>query len=229
MPRTLGDGKQENCTSYNIPTGKILIFCKLELKRVLWKRLNTESDPKITETSPKWIFWGVSCFFKNYRKSLKFNFQRKFPFFLSVSSIFWSDSSLSGFYIVEGFPNIFNPFPHFLGLFPFFKKSYKFSVCWSVSPFFGIRFFIFWVCFWFSKKKFNSQFVNRIPCFLDPLPHFSVYFRFSEKVVNSQFVDRFPLFFTSFLIFRVSSLISFKFSVSTFFYNIESFLRIKNT
>ena len=57
------------------------------------------------------IFRGISCFF------------------LSVFSSFRSDSGLSGSYIVEGFPNIFDPFSHFLGPFPVFRKSLKFSVC----------------------------------------------------------------------------------------------------
>ena len=53
-------------------------------------------------------------------------FLEEFPvFFLSVSLIF-----KVGFqsYIVEGFPNIFDPFPHFLDPFPVFKKSFKISV-----------------------------------------------------------------------------------------------------
>ena len=102
-------------------------------------------------------------------------------------------------------------FPIFLGLFPVFKKSFKFSVCWLVSSF-RVRFLYFWVNFQFSKTISNSQFVDQFPLFFDPFPHFWVLFPFSEKVVNSQFVDSFSLFLTRFLIFKVSSLISFKFS-----------------
>ena len=81
---------------------------------------------KIIGNPSKIIFWGIS------------------RFFLSVSPIFRSDSGLYGSYIFEGFPNIFegfpnifDPFPLFLGPFPVFRKSFKFSVCWSVSSFFG--------------------------------------------------------------------------------------------
>ena len=109
------------------------------------KRLNTESDPKKTETSRKWIFLRRFLFFQKLSEIPQIQFLEEFPvFFWSVSSIFRSDSGLSGSYIVEGFPNIFegfpnifDPFPHFLGPFPVFRKSLKFSVCWSVSSFFG--------------------------------------------------------------------------------------------
>ena len=127
--------------------------------------------PKKKETSPKWFFSGVSCFFKNYWKSLKSNFLRNFPLFLSISMIFRLDSGLYGSYIFEGFPNIFYLFPHFLGPFPVSRKSCKFSVCWSVSsflgpfPLFSVRFLFFRVCFRFSKKVSNSQFVDRFPLF----------------------------------------------------------------
>ena len=52
----------------------------------------------------------------------------------------------------------------FLGPFPIFRKSCKFSVCCSVSTFLG-----------------------SVSSFLGPFPVF-------KKVSNSQFVDRFPLF-----------------------------------
>ena len=85
------------------------------------------------------IFWGVS------------------HFLWSVSLIIRSDSGLYGSYIFEGFPNIFDPFPHFLGPFPVFRKSFKILVCWSVSPFFWVRFLFFWVRFRFSEKVLHSQ------------------------------------------------------------------------
>ena len=117
--------------------------CDESIWRVLWKRLNTESDPKKTETSPKWIFLRRFLFFQKLSEIPQIQFLEEFPVFF-CSSIFRSDSGLSGSNIVEefpnifeGFPNIFDPFPHFLGPFPVFIKSCKFSVCGSVSPFFG--------------------------------------------------------------------------------------------
>jgi len=116
------------------------IFLAPPLTKCIVARLSTRYRIQKTETSPKWFFWDVSCFFfKIYRKSLKSNFYMNFPFFLSVSLIFRTDSSLYRSYIFEGFPNIFDSFPHFWGLFPVFRKSFKFSVCWSVSP------YILWV------------------------------------------------------------------------------------
>jgi len=54
-------------------------------------------------------------------------------YFGSVSAIFTFDS----------FPVFLGPFLLFLGQFPVFRKSFKLSVCWSVSPFFGsLSFFL---------------------------------------------------------------------------------------
>ena len=104
---------------------------------VLWKHLNTESDPKKTEISQKLIFLRRFLFFQKLSEIPQIQFLEEFPiFFLSVFSIFSLDSCLSGFYIVEGFPNIFegfphifDVFPHFLGPFLVFRKSFKFLVC----------------------------------------------------------------------------------------------------
>ena len=63
----------------------------------------------------------------------------------------------------------FDPFPQIFGLFPVFKKSYKFSIYWAVS-FFLIRFRIFFVIFRFSEKFINFQFVWSVSCFFDPFP-----------------------------------------------------------
>ena len=41
---------------------------------VLWKRLNTESDPKKRKPPQINFFEGFAVFFKNYRKSLKSTF-----------------------------------------------------------------------------------------------------------------------------------------------------------
>jgi len=69
-------------------------------------------------------------------------FLRDFPIFLIRFLIF---GSVSGFQkkfkilaqFVDRFPLFLGPFPLFLGPFPIFRKSFKFSVRWSVSTFFG--------------------------------------------------------------------------------------------
>ena len=53
------------------------------------KRLNTESDQKKRKPPQNEFFWGVSSFFKNYRKSLKNNFLRDFSFLLIRFPDFW--------------------------------------------------------------------------------------------------------------------------------------------
>ena len=67
---------------------------------------------------------------------------------------------VSAIFTFDLFPVFLVRFLFFLGPFPVFKKSFKFSVCWSIGfLFFWVRFLIFWVRFlilWvhfrFSKK-----------------------------------------------------------------------------
>ena len=128
-----------------------------DMTLVLWKRLNTETDPKVT-------LGPFPSFFKNYWKSFK-NWKRLrdfrifligfryiyiwfvsrffigFRIFLGLFSVLktslrFSENILNSQY-VEPFSLFFDPFLHFLGLFPFFRKSFKFSVCWPVSSYFG--------------------------------------------------------------------------------------------
>jgi len=102
----------------------------------------------------------------------------------------------------------------------------KTKKCWGISEYFGpvsaiftfdlfpvflFRFLFFWVCFRFSVKVLNSQFIDRFPLFwvgfLFFWVHFLffwVHFRFSVKVLNSQFIDRFPLFLSLFPVFKKS-------------------------
>ena len=87
------------------------------------------------ETSSKWILLRSFLFFQKLTE-IPLIFRGIFRF-LSISPIFRLDSGLYRSYIFEGFLNIFGLFPHFLGLFPVFKKSFKFSVWWAVFPLFG--------------------------------------------------------------------------------------------
>ena len=102
---------------------------------MLWKGLNTETPqqgmgPKKTGNLPKMNFFEVfPVFSKNIGNPSNMIFRGISCFFLSVSPTFRSDFSLYGSYIFEGFPNIFDPFPHFVGLFLVFRKSSKFLVC----------------------------------------------------------------------------------------------------
>ena len=114
---------------------------------MLWKRLNTEMPQHGNGLKRK--FGSVSFFFQE------------------LSEIPQKLKS------VEGFPNILGRFPQYLHLIRF--------------PGFLGPFPLFWVSFRFSEKVLNSQFVHRFPLFWDR-------FRFSKKVSNSQFVDRFPFF-----------------------------------
>jgi len=160
------------------------------------KRVNTESDPKKRKPPQNEFFWGVSCFFKNYRKSLKLIFRGiscffyPFPRFLGripvyMGLIFLRDFLIFSirFLILGPFPvfrksfkfsvcwsvsSFLGPFPHFLGPFPIFRKSCKFSVCWSVS--------FFLVSVSGFQKKF--QILSLLIGFL----FFWVRFRFSKKV-----------------------------------------------
>ena len=105
-------------------------------RKMLWKRLNTESDPKKNRNLPKINFFEAFPVFSKIIGNPSNLIFRGISRFLSVSPIFRSDSGLYGSYIFEGFPNIFegfpnifNPFPLFLGPFLVFKKNCKFSVC----------------------------------------------------------------------------------------------------
>ena len=105
------------------------------VSKVLWKRLNTESDPKNRKPPQNEFFEAFPVFSKIIGNPSNPIFKGISHFFWSVSSIFRSDSGLSGSYIVEGFPNIFEgfpnilePFPHFFSPFPVFRKSLKFLV-----------------------------------------------------------------------------------------------------
>ena len=118
------------------------IESRIETPNGAMETLNTELDPKKMETSPKWIFLRRFLLFKKLLEIPQIQFLEEFPVFFYLFP--WlSDFGLSGSYIVEGFPNIyegfpsiFDPFPHYLGPFPVYRKSLKFSVCWSVSSFF---------------------------------------------------------------------------------------------
>ena len=132
-----------------------------------------------------------------------------FPFFFgSVSSFFlgqllsfWFSEKVSNSQFVDRFPLFWVLFLFFLGPFPIFSKSFKFSVYWSVFSFLG-----------------------RFPLFLSPFPLFLGPFPISVKVLNSQFVDRFPhflgpfpLFLGPFPVFKKSCKFSVCWSVSCFF------------
>ena len=84
-----------------------------------------------------------------------------------------------------------NTFPHFLGLFPIFRKSFKISVGWSVSSFFG-----------------------SVSSFLGPFPDFRKSFKLSVCWSFSSFFRSVSSCFRSVSGF----LITFKFLVSAFFY-----------
>ena len=94
-------------------------------------------------------------------------FLREFPLY---SIGFFSFRSNSGFYgsnIFEGFLKIFDQFPHIFGSFPV------------------------------SGKVKNFQFDDRFPVFFICFRKFLVCFRFSKKVINFQFVGRFFFLFRS--------------------------------
>ena len=108
-----------------------MIKIKLHLLENIWcygnastrKCLNTESGPKKTETSPKWIFL------------------RRFLFYQKLSEI-------PQIQFLEEFPVFFDPFPRFLGRIP----VYQGLILLRDFPIFLIRFLIFWVRFRFSEK-----------------------------------------------------------------------------
>ena len=83
--------------------------------------------------------WGISEYFGSV--SAIYIHLICFPFFCSVSSFFWVSFQFSekflNFQFVDLFPLYLGPFPLILGPFPIFSKSFKFSVCWSVSSFLG--------------------------------------------------------------------------------------------
>ena len=91
----------------------------LRWRMVLWKRLNTEMDPKKS-------LGPFPSFFKNYRKSL---FWVRFRF---------SEKVVNSQFVVQ--------FPLFLGPFPLFWVRFRFSKKVSNSQFVD-RFPLFWVCF----------------------------------------------------------------------------------
>ena len=72
------------------------------------------------------IFFEV-FFFKNHQKSLISNFYRNFQFyFVHFPEFLGLENGL--YWSYTGFPNIFDTFPHFLGLFPVLRKvlNYQF-------------------------------------------------------------------------------------------------------
>ena len=85
--------------------------------------------PKKPETSPKWIFWGVSCFFQKLSEIPQIQFLEEFPVF-------------------------FYPFPRFLDRIPVYQGIMlrDFPIFLKDFPIFSIRFLIFWVRFRFSEK-----------------------------------------------------------------------------
>ena len=111
------------------------------------------------ENDPKETLGPFPSFFKNYRKSLKnwnvlrdfrifrvcfryiyfwffvFVFLDRFPHFFGSVSGFQKKDLISQF--VDRFHLLMGPFPHFLGRFPVFRKSFKLSYWWLVSSFFG--------------------------------------------------------------------------------------------
>ena len=111
---------------------------------VLWKRLNTESDPKKTETSTKWIFLRRFLFFQKLLEIPQIQFLEKFPVFIDPFRWFLGCIPVDqGLILLRDFPIFLirfwfskkfqtlsllisffflGPFPHFLGLFPVFKK-----------------------------------------------------------------------------------------------------------
>ena len=122
---------------------------------VLWKSLNAETDPKVSlgsfffsriigNPSKTEKCWGIS------------------EYFGSVSAIF-----------------TFHSFPVFWVRFLFiwvsfqFKKSFKSSVCWSISLM-GLFPLLLGSVYLFSEKVLNSQFVDCFPLFLDPIPCWGV-------------------------------------------------------
>ena len=79
---------------------------------------------KKPETSPKRFFLRRFLFFQKLSEIPQIQFLEEFPVFFIRFPDFRSDSGLYGSYIFEGFPKIFDPFPHFLGLFPVFRKKF---------------------------------------------------------------------------------------------------------
>ena len=178
---------------------------------MIWKRLNTETDPKVSlvrfllfsriiwNPSKTKKCWGISEYFGSV--SAIYIHLICFPFFCSVSSFFWVSFQFSekflNFQFVDLFPLYLGPFPLILGPFPIFNKSFKFSVCWSVSFFFRGRFLFFFSPFPVFKKSFKfsacwsvSSFLGSVSSFLGPFPVF-------KKVLNSQFLDRLTHFLGS--------------------------------
>ena len=152
------------------------------------------------------FFW-VSFWFSE--KVLNLQFVDRFPLFIFFWVSFRFSEKVLNSQFVDLFPLFLGPFPLFLGPFPIFRKSCKFSVCWSVSTFFGYVSSFFWVHFRFSKK---FQILSLLIGFLFFWVRFLIFlgsFPVFKKVVNSQFVDRFPRFFGSVSGFQKS----FKFSV----------------
>ena len=80
--------------------------------------------------------------------------------------------SVSAIFTFDLFPVFLGSFPLFFGSVSDLQKKFKLSICWSVSPFFWVRFLFFWVHFRFSEKVVNSQFVDRFPLFLGQFPLF---------------------------------------------------------
>ena len=131
---------------------------------------------------------------KKNRNLPKMNFFEAFPVF---SKIIGNPSNT----IFRGISRFFDPFPLFLGRIP----VYQGLVSLRDFPIFLIRFLIFWVRFWFSKKVSNSQFVDRFHHFLGLFPLFWDCFLFLGLLplfgTVSSFLGLFPLFWDCFLIF----------------------------
>ena len=77
--------------------------------------METELDPKKQKQTQNEFFEAFPDFSKIFGNPLNLIFRGVSRFFRSVSPIFRSDSGSYRTYIFEGFPNIFDPFPLFLG------------------------------------------------------------------------------------------------------------------
>ena len=136
---------------------------------MLWKRLNTETDPKVP-LSPFPSFFQELSEIHQKLKSIE-GFPNIFDPCLLYIYIWFVSRCFIGFLIfwvrfrfsekvlnspiVDRFPLFFDPFPHFLGPFLVFRKSFKFLFCWSVSSFFRSVFLNFCLRFRFSEKVFK--------------------------------------------------------------------------
>ena len=115
--------------------------------RVIWnyiyRPVNERNQTQKNGNLPKVnIFEAFPVFLKKLSEIPQIYFLEEFPVFLSVSPIFRLDSGLYGSFI-WGISQYFRCVSSFLGSVSGFQKKFKFSVCWSVSFFWGALFLIF--------------------------------------------------------------------------------------